>query len=433
MVRAVSAVAAAVLLLGGPAWGSSGPTFEELLANLKSPNAKTRRKAAEELGKSRRREAVMPLAALVRDPEPKVRLEVVRALRDLRDQDAVPAMVTSLGDGDPTVRLEAVAGLVEMYADIERQTPVGRFLDIFSDEYESALISPLVQVDPAVHEGLGNVLMDEDEQIRREAAKGLGVLDGRSEMDRLRVALDDPAASVRAAAVTAVGKIGSAEDGEALIPLLADDSSDVRNRVLHALGQLQVQAAGSALRRMYESSRHPETRLRILSCLSRVKDPDQADLFRELVQAPNSETHRLAVEGLGRIAGEEMLPAFKKDFQREGNDELRLAYAFSLTYMGDKAFVDTIVLSLPSRTLGRRCEEYLLEMGDEILSELYAYLYDPDADIRAAICEILRQIGDPEAIHHLTPLIHDSSSRVSDQANRAVEYLKRVRAATGGR
>jgi excinuclease ABC subunit A len=39
-------------------------------ANLKSPTARTRQAAAAALGKSRRREAVPPLSALVRDPEP---------------------------------------------------------------------------------------------------------------------------------------------------------------------------------------------------------------------------------------------------------------------------------------------------------------------------------------------------------------------------
>src|SRR5205085_670226 len=75
------------------------PSFDDLVANLKSPNAGTRREAAAELGRSRRREAVTPLAALVRDPDGKVRLEVVRALRELRDLSAVPAIVTSLSDG----------------------------------------------------------------------------------------------------------------------------------------------------------------------------------------------------------------------------------------------------------------------------------------------------------------------------------------------
>src|SRR5262245_21158589 len=103
MKSVVGAALWATILGPGLALALSRPSFDDLLANLKSPTAKTRQEAAEALGKSRRREAVAPLAALVRDDDEKVRLEVVRALRELRDPAAVPALVTSLGDGDPRI------------------------------------------------------------------------------------------------------------------------------------------------------------------------------------------------------------------------------------------------------------------------------------------------------------------------------------------
>ena len=68
----------------------------------------------------------------------------------------------------------------------------------------------------------------------------------------------------------------------------------------------------------------------MLAALSRIGDPAQADLFQELVQEPDPERKRLAVEGLGRISDPARLPAFKKDYQRESNEELRLAYSFAL-------------------------------------------------------------------------------------------------------
>jgi HEAT repeat protein len=98
-----------VALAVGFAWGlvptaGAEESFEDLVANLKSPTARTRQAAAQELGKSRRREAVAPLSALVRDPEVRVRLEVVKALRNLRDLSAVPALVTSLRTGSASAR-----------------------------------------------------------------------------------------------------------------------------------------------------------------------------------------------------------------------------------------------------------------------------------------------------------------------------------------
>jgi HEAT repeat protein len=268
-------------------------------------------------------------------------------------------------------------------------------------------------------------LRDEDQDIRRSAAYALGILGGSSKLRELTAALQDPEADVRGAAATAIGKVGSAEDGKVLIALLGDESSAVRNRVLQALGVLRVREAGPALRQLYDANRRRELGLRVLACLSRIGDPAQADLFRELAQDPDLETRRLAIEGLGRAADPGELPAFKKDFQRERSEELKLAYAFALTLLGDRAFLDTIVLALPSRTLGRRAHGYLLEIGRPVLPDLYPYLSDPDATIRAELCDIMGALGDPESISRLTPLLGDPSPNVADRANRAVERLRR--------
>lgn len=433
MKRVVILLAVAWSLAGpGPAAAQPRASFEDLLANLKSPSAGTRQQAANALGRSRRREAVAPLAALVRDPETKVRLEVVRALRELRDVSGVPALVTATKDATPQIREEAIGTIVEIYAERERSGAVAGFLEIFSDEFDRASVQPFTQVDPIVYSALAEALRDEDRDIRRSAAYAIGILDGRIVVRDLVAALQDLDPEVRGAAATSIGKVGTAEDGKALVGLLADESGSVRNRALQAIGVLRVREAGPALRQMYEANRRKDLGLRVLACLSRIGDPAQAELFQELVQDPDPETRRLAVEGLGRVADPARLEGLKKDFQRERNDELKLSYAFALTLLGDRAFLDTIVLSLPSRTLGRRSRDYLLEMGRGILPELYPYLSDPDATIRAELCDIIGASGEPAAIERLTPLVSDPSTKVADRANRAVERLRRSSGASGG-
>jgi HEAT repeat protein len=125
-----------------------------------------------------------------------------------------------------------------------------------------------------------------------------------------------------------------------------------------------------------------------------------------------------------------MLDAFKKDYQRERNDSVRLAYNFAIVLLGDRAFLDTIVLSLgASGGTGTRARGYLLELGPRIAPDLYPYLNDPNADVRGALCDTLAQLGDTNAIPKLTPLLGDPNSRVADQANRAIERLRRARGA----
>lgn len=414
-------------LLAPPAVAVSSLSFEDLVANLKSPTAKTREDAAQELGKSRRREAVAPLSALVRDPEPKVRLAVVRALGLLRDPDAVPALVTSLQDGDPDIREEAIGTLVELYGERDRGGPVSRFLETFSDEYDRSSVPPYTSVDPTVFQGLARTLRDEETRLRTESAHAIGILGGGGVTSALVAAVQDPEADVRAAAATALGKVGTLEEGRALVPLLSDSSTNVRNRAVQAIGVLQVNDAGPALRELFEQNRRREQGTRYLAALARIGDRGQADLFRELVASTDPERRRRAVEGLARIADPSMLVGFKKDFQREGNEDVRLAHAFALARLGDRAFLDSIVLALGSAgSRGRRARDYLLELGPSIVPDLYPYLNDREAKVRGALCDVLSQLGDPGAIEPITPLLADPSPDVADRANRAIQRLRRV-------
>jgi HEAT repeat protein len=425
--RAAGAWAVALALVAAAVPVPAEEPYEDLLANLKSPTARTRQSAAQELGKSRRREAVAPLSALVRDPDQKVRLEVVKALRALRDLSAVPALVTSLEDGDPAIREESIGTLVELYAERERSGPVDRFLETFSDEYDRSSVPAYTVVEASVFRGLAGTLRDEKKDIRVESAYAIGILGGGSAVRDLAAATQDPESDVRAAAATAIGKVGGAEEGKTLIPLLADSSATVRNRALQAIGVVRVREAGPALRELFEQNRRRDLGTRVLASLSRIGDPAQGDLFRELLSSNDPEQRRLAVEGLGRIADPSMLPSFKIDYQREKNGSVRLAYNFAIVSLGDHAFLDAIALALGSTgSTGKQARDYVLELGAGIAPDLYPYLNDRDPEVRGAVCDVLAQLGDTNAVSRLTPLLADPTSKVADRANRAIEKLRRI-------
>lgn len=402
-------------------------SFEDQVANLKSPTPRTRQRAARALGESRRSAAVAPLSALVRDPEPKVRLEVVLALRELRDLGAVPALVTSLQDGDPKIRENAIGALVEIYSERERSGAVGRFLQTFSDEFDRPSVPPFTVVDPAVFQGLAGTLRDEESGIRAMSAQSIGILGGTVVVDALVAALQDPESNVRGAAATALAKVGTAEDGKALVPLLADESSQVRNRAIESIGILRVTEAGPALRELYEQNRRRDLGTRVLKAMARTGDPSQADLYRELLASTDPQRRRMAVEGFARISDPSMLDGFKKDFQREGNTDVRLAYNFAIVLLGDRAFLDSIVLTLgASGSRGERARGYLMELGPAYTVDLYPYLTDQDARVRATLSAVLADLGDPAAVEWLTRLLNDPNSDVADAANRAIQRLRRI-------
>jgi HEAT repeat protein len=423
----VALLAAALGLVLGTIPARAEEAFDDLVANLKSPTARTRMEAAHKLGESHRREAVAPLSALVRDPEPKVRLEVVRALTALRDLSGIPALVTSLQDGDPDVREEAISALVEVYTERDRTGPVGRFLESFSDEYERSSVPPYTAVDPTVYRGLSGALKDEKAHIRADAAYAIGILGGGSSIPDLVAALQDPTGDVRAAAATALGKCATAAEGRSLIPLLADNDTTVRNRALQSIGVLRVYDAGPALREMFVQHKRRELGTRVLAALARTGDPAQADLYKELLFSNDPEMRKLAVEGLARIADASMLPAFKTDFQREKDGDVRMAYGFGIVRLGDRAFLDSLVLALGgSGSSARHARDLILELGPGLAPDLYPYLADKDPSVRGAVCDLLAALGDTNAGPKLTPLLADPNSKVADRANRAIEKLRRA-------
>jgi HEAT repeat protein len=411
------------IMIPGSVLAAPRVTFDALLADLKSPNAKTRQEAAAALGKSRKREAVSPLSAVVRDPEFKVRLEVVKALRELRDSAGVPALVAASEDPERDIRKEAVGALVYLYIEDDRPTGIERFLGA-TDDYEDLIVAPTTKVDPMVVRALTTALRDDEKMLREQGALALGMLGARSSLKELAAALQGPEPGVRGASAAAIAKLQGTDHAGALIALLTDPSNDVRIRVLRALGTLQVREAGAPLREMYEANRKKDIGVRVLEALSRIGDPAQADLFRELVAEGDEHRKRLAIEGLARLQETALLPAFKKDYQRESREDVRLALSFGITRLGDPAFLDGLVRGLSSK-YGKRCREYLLELGRPVLPELYEYLGDSDADVRANLCEVLGVMGDAETITRLSPLVGDPNERVSDTANRAIEQLKR--------
>jgi HEAT repeat protein len=399
---------------------------DELLANLKSPTNKTRLQAANDIAEQSCPDGVPALSEIVRDPDVEVRLAVVKALRKLHDHRGISALTTLTRDGSPDVRLEAVRGLMETYCESSRRGSIDRILDVFSDDDDLSVIAPWEEVDPEVHKALAERLRDEEATIRKSAATALGVLLGRIAINDLQTALSDPDGGVRAQAVTALERIGAVQVGNALVPLLGDDSADVRARAISAVMTLRVTDAAPVLRQMYEMNQPRGLQVTVLAALSHIGDPRQRDFLIGLAQDPDPEKRRWAIEGLARISDRSLLGAFKKDFQRERDENLRLAHAFALTLLGDRAFIDSLVLGLSSRATGSRCRTYLLELGRAYLADLYPYLGDPDAGIRAELANVLGELGDPSAIPHLEPLIRDPSARVADAANRAVDRLRRM-------
>jgi HEAT repeat protein len=400
---------------------------ESATDGLRSPNASVRRKAASDLARSRRPEALARLAELVRDPDLDVRLAVLRGIASLRDLAGVPSMVVFMIDSQARVRSEAIDGVVEIYTRRDRPS-VSRFLSVFSDGRDKPEALVVAGVDFEVYRSLAARLKDSDMGVRESAAEAIGILGGTEVAVDLIAALGDAVPDVRAAAVTAIVKVGTSADGEALALLLKDPSGAVRRRALAGLGRLRVADAAADLRAFFERSSDSEEGILALTSLAQIALAQDRPLFQRLALQADARRRRPSVEALGRLSDKGNEARFKRDFQREKNEELRAAYAFSIFLFGDRPFLDTVVLGLAgSKDRARQSRGYVEELGARALPEVLDYLREPDAKIRAGLCDALAAAGVSDALSAIEPLTRDRDQQVAESAARAVAILRRQR------
>lgn len=423
-----------LLLVGALALTAAGGaaldrrSFEDELANLRSPNTRTRMRAAQALGRSGRQEAIAALSDAVEDPEPRVRLAVVKALRQFKNTAAIGALLEGLSDSVAGIRSESLAGLLEIYVDVEKRSPIDHFLGFFDDK-EPPEIVPFTEVDEKVVAGLEARLHDSEVSLRRKAALALGLLKAEDGVDSLGAALADPEKPVREEAVEALGRIGGQTAGQALLTALADPSAAIRGKAVEALGRMGHLPGANALLELYQAEPGKKLAEKSLAALAQMGAPEARSLFLEMMTSSDRKRRRWAVEGLARLRDERLARSLTKDFLREPDPSVQLAYCFALARVGRVEFVDRLALALAEPKSGEQARRYLIELGRPLLPEFYLYLADPVPKVREGMARVLMQIGDPASIPYLEPLLSDANPDVADRANRAIARLRRVRVA----
>jgi HEAT repeat protein len=418
----LATVVSAIVALSSTAFAQD--SFQDEIANLKSPNVGTRVKAARALGQSKRPEAIPALTEAMRDPELKVRKETVMSLRGFTSTDAVDGLLVGLRDEEKGIRNEAMIGLLEIYVGAGNADLGGPLAFFLGPKYKTPLLNGLIPVSSDVVTGFEARLQDDEPALRCRAAYTLGVLAAQDAVDSLGVALSDPQKDVRLEAASALAAIGNDAAGEALRGTLSIASSDASfaGHIVDALGRMKYLPAAPELVSIYDGNVN-SLGDRALRALALMGAPEARGVFYYQMTSKRFEQRRWAAEGLGRLNDKSLVPGMMKDFLREPDPSVQLAYCFALTRLGQREFVDRIALSLGNKKLQDQAHEYAVELGSPLLNELVTYLSDPVPEVRKEMAQVLMEIGDPAAIPYLKPLLADSNAEVADRANRAIARL----------
>lgn len=406
---------------------------DSAVADLKSPDAKTRMKAAAELGKSEKASDAKTLAAALNDPDAGVRREVVIALAKIHQPESLEGLRAATKDTEPGVRTLAVQALVGYYTG---QVPGKGFSGLMKKSWEVAKspftnatmrIDPDVQVDPKAISALEDVLADTRSlRAAREAAAGLGILVARPAVPGLVKSAHSLDEDLARESLISLGKIGDTSAGSRLTDLLDSPDASVRQDAALTVGMLRARDAVPKLHTMFERSSEKKTREKALRGLAYLGDPVSVPLFIRGLWSQDKELRVAGAEGLGRAGDAKNLGEVEKALGGEKDADARLADQFAIVLLGKADYLTGLVDGLSSKFHAETAQAYLVDISRDkkYLIRLYPYLNRPDATVRKRLCTVLMYTGDGTSIEHLERLTHDRNSDVSSEALRALRAVR---------
>lgn len=216
---------------------------DALCDGLHDGDTSVRTAAADSLAGLKQSDLGLRLLARLDDPDTEVRTALLRALRELRlPQSAAPAQ-QQLSHASAAVRREAVGVLGWL-----RHAPALPGLAALAQrdpepEVRRAAVGALAfAVDDSVLPTLVDALLDNDWQVREEAAATLGKLHLIAARIALEAALDDTYWQVALQAARALGRLGQSQSAHAVATLLTYPISNVRKEAALALGEIGTPA-----------------------------------------------------------------------------------------------------------------------------------------------------------------------------------------------
>ncbi|HEX6974872.1 MAG TPA: HEAT repeat domain-containing protein [Vicinamibacterales bacterium] len=379
--------------------------YDDVVRNLRNPDAKVRLSAVQLLHESKYPEAIVPIAALVNDPVDEIQLEAIGAELSFFLVEDVPSK-------------KRVAFVVE------KRTPGARAMNAFALGPLGVWPRPL----PAeLAKSLIAAIDDESPRVRVEAIYALGTI-GRAPVDAetaqgLIKALDHYDPVIRAAAAKVIGRLEVKQAGDALLKAVNDSQAPVRYAAMRALGQIRDERAVQALTEQLNFYGKGEGAWSALDALARIAHATSLPVFRQRLADKDEYLRRAAAEGIARANDVSQVGALETSVGNDPSETVRAAMTFALQKMG-RNVVPRLVEFLGRDKVAAQVGEYFLELGPPIAPALLPHLADPSPEIRANVAMILGQIGGADTIAALQPLTTDRDKDVIEAATRAIERIK---------
>jgi HEAT repeat protein len=383
--------------------------FDDVVRNLRNPDAKVRISAVRLLREAQYPEAIVPMAAVVNDPIDEIQLEAIAAELSFFMVEKVPDR-------------KRVGFLIELR---NKGGAAGAF------ELGPLAVWPKAAPPELIHE-LFRAVDDEHARVRLEAMHAIGLIGGSAfpaDAEPVLVkALDHYDPAVRAAAARVAGRLKVKSTGQALINAINDSNPDVRFAAIRALGQIGEQRAIEALSDQLIYYGKGEGAWASLAALAQIGHPTSVPVFSRYLTHKDPLLRRAAAEGLGRAGDLSEVTALETGAGNDLSRSVRASMAFALQKLG-RHYIPRLVDFLSSDDVARQVQGYLLEFGPTIEQELLPRLQEPDEAVRARIAEVLGAIGGEASRAALEGL--KGRARDGDVAEAAQQALERIKLRQG--
>jgi len=420
MLPVKTSVLVALLAVTTPALAQQAPppaapraSYDQVVANLKSPEADVRRDALRALGATAYPEAIAPLSQLLTDPVDDIQLETIYTLLSFYHVEK-PEVV----DREKGLRVRPTSRLTPAAQRIYDLGPYG-------------LIPQPVPVE--LTNGLAQSMFDDNPRVRLESVYALGVmarppLDGYA-AEALPRLLKDSVEDIREAAARVIGGLRVATAGDALVEALNDKSTPVATASMRALGDIKAWQSIQALTDQftYYKGKGPRAEA-AFDALARIAHASSQPLFLEHLSSKQPNLRRLSAEGLARSGNREAAQQAGNALVNDKEVDVKLAGAFAAVVGTgvQSGGVSTLVSALDHGAHHEQAMAYLVELGPRAVPGLDQALASPDPATRERAALVLGFIGGQEALVLLERARGDSDLRVVRAAERAIARLRKA-------
>lgn len=390
------------LAASGAALVAAQSPWQDVVRNLRHPDASTRLDAVERLGRAGYVQAIEPIAPLVADPDDRVQAAAMEAeLNFFLTERLGGRRLLGMGSGKSRAQQAFEAGRL-----IRTATPA-----------PAALVDHLI-----------TAIRDENTRVRFDAVHAVGFIAEAPLSDAQAAALADNLDHydpiIRAATARVIGRLGVTQASDRLRGGLEDSNSTARFYAIESLGRLRERRAVPGLLDVVQRDRQRSFVDAALLALARIGSPDDLALFRQHMVDRDAGARRAAIEGLGRLRDQDSKSAIETAFTADKSAEVRLAAAFALHLLGTTQS-HVIASNLVVDDLTAQAREYLFELGHDAVPGIASALkVATDSEHRAALTQLVGYLGTVDDLPIVEPLIKDADERVVTAATNAVLRIR---------